>query len=125
MLTKACRRENIVHGSTANGMLDQKKRRFPGFDNLLGTCRKHPTVEEYKVCDDSFHELFECQFEHGHVPDVMFEQFKFPQDEDPDGNVVTRNATLSQETHQRAKCLSHRHQVGLRNLRKSEVEAES
>jgi hypothetical protein len=125
MLTKACTRENIVHGSTANGMLDQKKRRFPGFDNLLGTCRKHPTVEEYKLCEDSFKELFEYQFLHGHVPDDKFDEFGFPQDEDPDGNTVRREATLSQETHQRAKCLSHKHQVELRSLRRSEVESAS
>jgi hypothetical protein len=125
MLTKACTRENIVHGSTANGMLDQKKRRFPDFDNLLGTCRKHPTVEEYKLCEDSFKELFEYQFMHGHVPDDKFDEFGFPQDEDPNGKKVRREATLSQETHQRAKCLSHKHQVELRSLRRSEVEAVS
>jgi hypothetical protein len=95
MLTKACTRENIVHGSTANGMLLKKKRRYPNFDNLLGTCRKqHPTLEEYKLCEDAFHELFEYQFQNGHVLDDKFEEFKFPRDEDPDGNLVRRDATI-------------------------------
>jgi hypothetical protein len=69
--------------------------------------------------------LFEDQFQHGHVPDDKFDEFKFPKDEDPDGNLVRREATISQETNQRSKCLSHRHQVELRNLCKSEVEAAS
>jgi hypothetical protein len=73
--------------------------------------------------EDSFHELFEYQFQHGHIPDDKFEEFKFPQDEDPDGNLVRQDATISQESHQQSKCLSHWHPIEHRNLRKSEVEA--
>jgi hypothetical protein len=55
---------------------------FPS-PKLLGTCRKHPTVDEYRLCEDSFQELLEYQFQHGHVPDDKFEEFEFPRDEDP------------------------------------------
>ena len=44
-------------------------------------------------------------------------------DVDVNGNDVFRNAGISQESYQRAKCLTHSTQVGLRQKRVEEIHA--
>jgi hypothetical protein len=95
-------------------MADSITQEFPDYDVLLATCRMNPRIEEYELTEKSFPQLIEQQFEHGHIPDTMLEDFGFPKDQDMDGKEVRRDATISQEARQRAKCLTHKQQVKLR-----------
>ena len=52
--------------------------------------------------------------EDGHVNDVEFEHLGFPMDEDVDSKKVRRDSGINQENRQRAKVLTHSHQVDLR-----------
>lgn len=62
--------------------------------------------------------------EHGHVPDTKLEELGFPVDRDMDGTEVRRDATITQEARQRAKNLTHVHQVELRKERQEQIQAE-
>jgi hypothetical protein len=124
MSGKACTRQNILHGFEANGVIDKESKRFPDFDQILATCRKLPTDAEYELCHRSFPTLFEHQLKYGHVPDEVFEELGFPVDCDMDGKEVRRDATITQESRQRAKNLTHVHQAELRDEKREQVRAE-
>ena len=114
MTAKAVTRNNIIHGFKANGMIDEKYGKFPDFKKILSTCQKNPTESEYKLCVDSFPYLFNKYLEDGHVDDHVFENLGFPMDEDVDARKVRRDSGINQENRQRAKVLTHNHQVELR-----------
>jgi hypothetical protein len=124
MTTKAVTRGNILHGFEANGVIDQNTKRFPDFDKILATCRMLPTQEEYDLCVRSFPTLFEHQLQYGHVPDELFEELGFPVDRDTDRKEVRRHATITQESRQCAKNLTHVHQAELRDEKRELVRAE-
>jgi hypothetical protein len=69
--------------------------------------------------------ILRYQLDHGHVPDSVYEELGYPIDTDMDGNEVRRDATISQENHQRSKCLSHSYQRQLRENRLIEIQAEA
>ena len=50
----------------------------------------------------------------GHVDDYEFERLGFQMDEDVDARKVRRDSGINQENRQRAKVLTHNHQVELR-----------
>ena len=126
MFSIAVTRKNILHGFHENGMIDTKFNKYPDFDKLLATCRTNPSNEMYKLCIDSFDYLFKKCNEFGHIPDEIFEGAGFSVDKDNNGKEVRRDATITQEHRQRAKCLTHVHQQSLReeriNLIKAEIE---
>ena len=121
MTAKAVTRNNIIHGFRANGMIDDTYERFPDFKKILSTCQKNPTVSEYKLCVDSFPYLFNKYLEDGHVDDHVFENLGFPMDEDVDQKRVRRDSGINQENRQRAKVLTHSHQVDLRTQVQDEM----
>ena len=84
---------------------------------MLATCRKEIPKELYDKIVSDFPSLLKYQLEHGHVPDSVYQNLGYPMDQDMDGNEVTRDATITQENHQRAKCLSHTYQKQLRKER--------
>ena len=55
MTSKAANRNNILHGFKENGMIDRQFLQYPDFHQMLSTCRRDPTKEEYQLCIDSFH----------------------------------------------------------------------
>ena len=76
--------------------------------------RRWPSNEEYQLCVDSFKELLQHQLQHGHIPEELFDKLGFAVDIDIKGNPYNRDAGMSRESYQRAKCLSHKHQRRLR-----------
>ena len=54
----------------------------------------------------------------GHVDDKVFEDLGFPMDMDVDSKKIRRMASINQEPQQRAKILTHKQQVLLREQRK-------
>lgn len=91
---------------------------------MLSTCRRNPGNDDYNRCIETFPYLFDRCLEHGHVPDLEFESLGFKQDINIQGNYVRRESTITQESRQRAKCLTHEYQAEQRMERKIQLEAE-
>ena len=62
--------------------------------------------------------------EKGHVTDDIFEKLGFPMDSDPLGEKVRREAGITQESRQRSKILTHRHQCELRESNRLSIQSE-
>ena len=114
----------IKDGFLENGMIDKDSHSFPDFNAMLATCCRDPKIEEYEVCRNSFPSLLQHQLKHGHIPDKIFEATGLPKDRNYAGEEVRREATISQESFQWAKTLSHDFQVQLRAERCAFLRAE-
>ena len=53
-----------------------------------------------------------CEF--GHISEEVYDRIGIPRDRDSMGREVMRYVTISQESYQRTKCISHEHQIHLR-----------
>jgi hypothetical protein len=120
-VTKAVSPDNIQHGFLENGLIDKKAHELPDFDKMLATCRSEISKELYDKIVSDFPGLLQHQLEHGHVPDSVYQDLGYPMDKDMNGDIVIRDATITQENHQRAKCLSHTYQKQLRQARLDEL----
>ena len=124
MTSKAVTRDNITHGFKENGMIDNKYLRYPDLNKILATCRRDPTIDEYNNCIEHFPFLYNMYSRDGHVSDDVFEELGFPMDSDRNNKAVHRTADINQENRQRAKCLTHIHQVELREERTMLIQAD-
>ncbi|EJK76050.1 hypothetical protein THAOC_02207, partial [Thalassiosira oceanica] len=115
--TRACSSKNIRDGFVAGGYIDDKVFRYPVLNKLLATCRRNITKDEYENVLDTF-EIFLSTFEaQGHIPEELFDMYGFVHDYGVDGQIVRRDAGITQEQLQRAKCLTHDFQINLRKQR--------
>ena len=55
---------------------------------------------------------------------ATFEELCFPVDVDECGTQLRQTSTITQESRQRAKILTHAHQVGIRAERSADIKAE-
>jgi hypothetical protein len=122
MLTKAVSVNSLQKGFRENGMLSNRcssktPYAFPCFDSMLSTCRKVIPTKARDLCKEHFPTLVAAALEHGHVPEDIYDKLEFPMDQDVEGNPIPKNQGISQEHRQRAKCLTHRNQVKLREKR--------
>jgi hypothetical protein len=63
--------------------------------------------------------------EKGHIPEQVWQDLDiFPKDVDAGGNEVSRDATITQESRQRAKSLTHQYQVDLRQKHYQDIQSE-
>ena len=107
--SRACVRENIVHGWFQNGMIDSTLQMLPQFHGLIRTTRRKITDKEWQLCVDSFHPLMTYAYNNGkmrNIPDQVFIDLGFPVDLNMCGNEVLCLATISQGNHQREKILT-------------------
>jgi hypothetical protein len=105
----------ILHGWMKNGMTDSMSMRTPDLRTMTrGMLRWQMTEKERQLHLDNFVELLVFVCLHGHVPDKEFFNGGFPANTNHAGEEVPRLAGISQERCQRAKTLSHEHQVKLR-----------
>ena len=74
-------------------------------------------VAEYKCIVDNFHQIINEACEKGIVSETLFDEMGVVKDCDSTGNIVLREAEISQECRQRTKCLTHAEQVDLRTER--------
>ena len=95
-------RDGILEGFITNGMVNSKVERYPDFHKVLATCRKDPTIDEYKNCIDNIPVLYHHVINNGCITDKMFESIGFPLDVDKEGTVERRNKGISQEPRQKA-----------------------
>ncbi len=114
MLSNVAKADIIIDGFVACGMLDAKTKTCPDMDQILATCHRSISIDEHKLCRDTFEKLYQLHFNEGHVSDDIYEEMGYPQDEDITGSKVRRDATIKRECFQRAKCLSHPFQKTLR-----------
>ena len=121
---KTTTRDNILEGFIQPGYIDSKKLRYPDLNKILSTCRRNPTAGEYALCIEKFPLLMQIVLEKGHIEDSVFEELGFPIDKDPEGNEVRRLAGIQQESRQRAKILTIKHQNDLRFAVITQVESE-
>ncbi len=88
--------------------------RYPVFNKYVAQCRRNPTQEEYDNLLDTFEYFLRAAIDHGHIDEELYDLYGVVRDRDINGNEVFRNAGISQESYQRAKCLTHKYQVHLR-----------
>lgn len=88
--------------------------RYPVFNKYVAQCRRNPTQEEYDNLLDTFEYFLRAAIDHGHIDEELYDLYGVVRDRDMNGNEVFRNAGISQESYQRAKCLTHKYQVHLR-----------
>ena len=120
-------RNNVVHGFIANGMVgDEKvyktKHAFPDFDRMLNTVGRNVTIDDHALCKTTLPDLMRIHLKNGCISESTFDSMGYPVDLDESGAESPKTATITQESRQRAKCLSHSAQVELRAERKRELE---
>lgn len=76
-----------MHGFHANGFLDPRFNRLPVMKNIIGTCKKIPTIGEYPACVKALPSPFKYCWNNGNIPDNICEQHGIPQDKDINGVV--------------------------------------
>ena len=79
--------------------------------------------EEYDSIIRNFNHYLSIMEDQGHIPDHYFDECGVRQDKDVHGKVVVRSATISQESYQRSKCLSHEYQKNLHRERHQSIQA--
>jgi hypothetical protein len=122
LLQHACASDHIRESFVAGGMTDKGSESCPDYDVILGTCRRAITKEEYDLVEKHFSTLYDHAIKFGHISDELLDQLGFPVDLDMNDNPVHRDAGISQEPYQRAKCLSHKAQQKLRQERVQEAQ---
>jgi hypothetical protein len=113
--TKVCTVKNIEHGFTEAGMLDGDNLCFPVYDKILATCRRNPSLAEYENIEKNMPTILRHSCEFGHVSDDIYDKLGIIRDHDKMGCEVTQDASISQESFQQTKCLTHEHQICLHN----------
>jgi len=111
--TKACTVKNIQHGFTEAGMINANNLCFPVFDKILATCRWNPSLDEYKNIQNHMDTIIHESCEYGHISKHVYDHLNIAKDRDSLGREVMRDATITQESYQRTKCLTHEHQIHL------------
>jgi hypothetical protein len=120
MVTEACTVKNIQHGFVEKGMINDDNLRYPVFDKMIATCRRNPSVEEYKNIENNMSTIIYESCEFGHISEDVYDHLNVMRDRDSMGREVVRDATISQESYQHTKCLTHEHQIHLRRERLSQ-----
>lgn len=109
LYTRACVRENVIHGFVKTGQLDGKFGIVPVWHQLIATRRTIPTVDEYNTLLNAFFPTMAYSFNNGmqYVSDeYLINEHGFPADIDINGATAIRDAGISQENRQRAKVLN-------------------
>lgn len=109
--TKAATVENIEHGFIANGMIDRETKRFPVLANILNTCKRDILLKEVEAAIDAFPELLASLNKYGYVPEELFDKYEFAVDTSRDGKEFIRNNSIQSEHMNRAKWLTHLHEI--------------
>jgi hypothetical protein len=89
-------------------MIDSYGLCIPVLHKLISTCKKVPLLAEYNMYLSRFDYLMKLSYNHGNQyhSDCDFIDQGFCADIDAYGNEKIRDATISQENQQSAKCLT-------------------
>jgi hypothetical protein len=113
MAMKACSVKNIQHGFIMTGQIDGTNMRFPVFDTILSMCRRNPKKEEYENIEKNMTNILYHPSDYGHISEDVYDQMVIVRDPDSMVCEVLHEATISQESYQRTKCLTHEDQIHL------------
>ncbi len=72
--TKACTVKNIQHSFIEAGMIDANNLRFPVFDKILATCRRNPSMGEYKNIENHMDTIIHESCEYGHISEHVYDR---------------------------------------------------
>ena len=109
--TKACTVRNIQHGFIEAGKIVGDNLCFPVFEKILAICRHNPSMEEYKNIENKTNTIIHVSCEYGHISKEVSDAINIVGDRDSMDCEVMRDATISQESYQHTKCLTHKHQI--------------
>jgi hypothetical protein len=95
-------------------IIDSKYHCYPVFNKILSACRQQYSRDEYDTVVETFEHFLRIMGEEGHIPEEHFDLGGIRMDKDINGKDVVRAATITQESYQRSKCLTHSRQVDTR-----------
>jgi hypothetical protein len=108
ILQEIATKKIIRDGSVAAGIIDEKSLSVPDLAFIMRTSRRALTFDEQSNFLDQFPLLLNVQYENGHLSDDVMEKHGLPVDVDASGNEMRRESTVSGESFQRAKNLTHK-----------------
>jgi hypothetical protein len=109
ILSKSACFTSVAKGFLYNGMIvDKSTKNWHGMKAILSTCKNMKLTEEEEAkIMQLFPLLYEEQCRRGHLSDEFLEELRFTPYKNFAGNTVRRNALITNQSCQRAKCLSH------------------
>ena len=122
--TKVATRDSILHGFLSCGFIDEDNKKFPMFDKVMAGIRRTIPTHVYDEIIANYPRVFNEMLLHGHISYDLFDELGFCRDFDAGGKEVLRNAGISQEHKQRAKCLTHVYQKEMRQAYTESIIAE-
>ena len=114
ILQKIATRTIIRQGFVEAGVIDDVSHSVPDIAAIIRTTRRQLSLEEEQNFIEQFPKLLNVFLQDGNLTDDVIEQHGIPIDIDAKGNEVRRDSTISGESFQRAKCLTHKTQRRLR-----------
>jgi hypothetical protein len=84
------------------------------FNKILSTCRQQYSRNKYNTVVDTFEHFLRIMDKEGHIPEDHFDLCGIRMDKDIHGKEAVRAATISQESYQQSKYLTHSWQVNMR-----------
>ncbi|CAB9496116.1 hypothetical protein SEMRO_1_G000930.1 [Seminavis robusta] len=125
--TKAVNTESVSAGFADVGMLGKSRRTeyaFPSLHGMIHTLgMNHYPQDLIDLFKNSLPRLVQEVYDKGHVEEAVFDELEFQVDKNYEDEDVLKQQSISQEQMQRAKCLTHEHQVELRAARLVEARA--
>ena len=97
----------VLYNHVKSGSIDQTKSRYHVLLKILGTCRSMLSQELCQIIIDKFMYLYNIMLEQGQIPEDVFNDLRFPGDNNVHGSEVLRNAGILQKSYQQSKCLTH------------------
>jgi len=126
ILQKAFSSDIIRQGFIESGYIDANCLRSPDFYQMIrGTTRRVIELEEMENLKKKFVALMHQQLAYGQVEDPKLEAAGITPDRDKDGNIIRRDAPLSQESRHRAKTTSHDAQKAQREKIFADIEKDN
>lgn len=102
-------------------MIDKGSESAPDMNKILSTRHQTLTKDDYVRVLTNFSYLYHIAVQTGHISDEVLLARGFPVDCDMNHQERHRDAGISQEPYQRAKCLCHKAQIKLRSKRREEA----
>ncbi|CAB9531566.1 unknown protein [Seminavis robusta] len=127
--TKAVNTESVSAGFAEVGMLGKSRHTEYAFPSMYGIIHtlgmNHYPQALIDLFKDNLPRLVQEVYDKGHVEETVFDELKFQVDKNYEEEEVLKQQGISQEQMQRAKCLTHEHQVELRAAKLVEAKAKA
>jgi hypothetical protein len=61
-------------------MIDADNLRYPVFDEIIATCKRNPSVEEYKNIENNMNTIIHESCEFGHISEEVYDRLNIVRD---------------------------------------------